>query len=128
MRKMVMEGSVSLPGKGISSFAARCMQSWRNCLSTTVIPSLDLLGSLRLTLFLMRLARLPAAIDRRPAVIATLRAMIQYCWFSIWDLVRSPKFISSRNLLPSGISSGGVSQFLNGLFDVLKRFVVEIAA
>ena len=47
MRKIVMEGSVSLPGKGISSFAARCMQSWRICLSTAVIPSLDLLGSLR---------------------------------------------------------------------------------
>ena len=94
---------------GVSLFAVRCMQSQQICLSTAVIPSLDLLESLRLTLRLMRLARPPAAADRRPAVIAAWRAMIQYCWFSIWDLVRSPKFISSRNLLPSGISSGGVS-------------------
>ena len=109
VRKMVIEGSVSVCKKGIPSFAARCMQSRQICLSTAVMPSLDLLGRLRLTLCLMRLARLPAALDLRPAVIAALRAMIQYCWFSIWDLVRSPKFISSRNLLPSGISSGGVS-------------------
>jgi hypothetical protein len=79
VRKIVMEGSVSLSGKGISSFAARCMQSRRICLSTAVIPSLDLLGSLRLTLCLMRLARLPDAMDLRPAVIAAWSAMIQYC-------------------------------------------------
>jgi hypothetical protein len=34
---------------------------------------------LRLTLCLIRLARLPAAADCRPAVIAAWRAMIQYC-------------------------------------------------
>ena len=42
-------------------------------------PSLDLLGSLQLTLCLMRLVRLHAAVDRRPAVIAARIAMIQYC-------------------------------------------------
>jgi hypothetical protein len=75
----VIEGSVSVCKKGISSFAARCMQSRQICLSTAVMPSLDLLGSMRLTLCLMRLARLPAAVDRRPAVVAARRAMIQYC-------------------------------------------------
>ena len=61
------------------SFAARCMQSRRICLSTTVMPSLDLIGSLWLSLCLMRLTWLPAAADYRPAVIAAWRAMIQYC-------------------------------------------------
>ncbi len=31
-------------------------------------------------------------------VIATWRAMIQYCWFSIWDLVRCPKFLKQRDI------------------------------
>jgi len=47
----------------------------------------------------------------------------------MWDLVRSPKFISSKNLLSSGISSGDVfCKLFNGDSDVLKRFVVEVPA
>jgi hypothetical protein len=42
------------------------MQSCRICLSTAVMPSMDLLGSLRLTLCLMRLARSPAFVFARP--------------------------------------------------------------
>jgi hypothetical protein len=60
-----MEGSDSLPGNGVSLFAVRCMQSRWICLSTAVIPSLDLLESLRLTLCLMRLALPPAAADQQ---------------------------------------------------------------
>ncbi len=40
----------SLCGNGVLSFAARCMRSRRISTSTAVMPSLVLLGSLRLTL------------------------------------------------------------------------------
>ncbi len=47
----------------------------------------------------------------------------------MWDLVRLQKFISSKNLLSSGISSGDVSfQLFNGESDVLKRLAVEVPA
>ncbi len=47
----------------------------------------------------------------------------------MWDLVRLQKFISSKNLLSSGISSGDVSfQLFNGESDVLKILVVEVPA
>jgi hypothetical protein len=56
-----------------------CNWSCLICISTAVMPSLVLLGSFRLTFYLICLARLPAAAERWPAVIAAWRAMIQYC-------------------------------------------------
>ena len=65
--------------KGCVFICREVLLSRQICISTAVMPSLVLLGCLRLTLCLIRLARLPAAADHRPAVIATWRAMIQYC-------------------------------------------------
>ena len=94
-------------GKSISSGVSRCMQSHRICLLTAVMPNLDLLGSLRLTSCWMHKARRPAAQECWPAVIAACMATIH--WLSMWDFVRSLEFISRRNLLSSGTSSGNVS-------------------
>ena len=99
----------SVGEENVSSSAVECIWSRLIYISTTVIPSFVLLGILRLTLCLIRLALLPAAAVLRPAVIPTCMAITQYCWFSIWDLVRLPKVISRRNLLSSGASSGDVS-------------------
>ena len=46
----------------------------------------------------------------------------------MWDLMRSPKFILSKNLLFGYILRGRFRQLFNGPFDVLKRFVVEVPA
>ena len=107
LRNLSMDDSMG--GGKVSCPAEVFILSRQACISIAVMPSLVLLGSLRLTLCLIRLARLPAAAVCWPAVIAASSAIIQYCWFLMWDLVRSPKLISSRNLLSSGTSSGGVS-------------------
>ncbi len=54
----------------VSSTAVECIRSCLICISTAVIPSLVLLGILRLTLCLIRLALLPAAAVLWLAVIA----------------------------------------------------------
>ena len=61
----------SMGKENVSSSAVECIWSHLICISTTVIPSLVLLGILRLTLCLIPcLALLPAAAVLWPAVIA----------------------------------------------------------
>jgi hypothetical protein len=63
--------------ENVSSAAVECIWSHLICISTAVIPSLFLLGILRLTLCLIRLALLLAAAVLRPAVIAACIAITQ---------------------------------------------------
>ena len=74
----------SMGEESVSSSAVECILSRLICISTVVIPTLVLLGILRLTLCLIvRLALLPAAAVLRSAVIAACMAITQYCWFLI---------------------------------------------
>jgi hypothetical protein len=95
--------------ENVLSSAVECIRSRLICISSAVIPSLVLLGILRLTLCLILLALLPAAAVLWLAVITTCMAISQYCWLSICDLVRLPKLISRRNFISSGTFSGAVS-------------------
>ncbi len=65
-------------------------------------------GELPVSLSSILLDLAPCALWRRCAVRAVFIARIQYCCVSTFELLRSLKLISSRNLLSAGTSSGAI--------------------
>ncbi len=92
-----------------TNFGALCMPSFLICCSIATKPSFLQLGIFVFILLCICLALAPWACSRFWAARVAWTAIVQYFRVSIWNFHSLVKLISSKNLLPSGTSSGAKS-------------------